>query len=464
MKRILLQYHIWEREYIILDILKQQLVERGTVVEYGDYMDINRCLDFHPDIIVTHPVRTRTDATILSIIKLVTGAVLIPMTVEGYYDLDDSREVLQTIGLETCPINLIDYFIMWGEKTKIREGEQLLRLHKISSIDKIRVFGYIPYEKEKVLVYAKTNQYYYNYVQWKKKYSRVISCVTGFPESTMKNVFMEDMIVEDKDSEQYKREVHYYEKYLAFCREYRDKYVNNIIRLAVSHLDIGIVVKLHPTEIKQLKNEGVEYYNKLKEIDNIFLVDREFPMGVFLEEVEALVHYSSTVSLEAYIYKVPSLLVSADVIDNKRASIGNTKFAPYTETVHIDDYEKFEALLLNGIGFRDDQRIEGMLLDAFNWRRTSKYCPSEGMAEFLAGDLHTTELQASDLLDEGFVSADDLQGIRTQIYKRTLLSLLKLDIKNVKYYIRCNRRLISGISDIQSDIERFIEKRLNPKK
>lgn len=457
MKRVLLQYHIWEREYMILDILKEELEKCNMVVGYADYMDIPKCLEFQPDIIVTHTIRTDTDTRMLSIMKLATGAILIPMTVEGFYDTDNVHDVLIKVGLDPCPINLIDYFIMWGEKTKEKEGEQLLKLQKISSLDKIKVFGYIVYEKQKILAYAKKIDFYSVFVTWKKKYNQIITCITGFAGAEFTIEDLEKGFSGNKGSEQYKREVNYYEKYLVVIKEYRRKYIEDIMQFAHTHPHVGVVVKLHPAEI----HAKIQYYNMLRSQENIFLIDREFSISVILEEAQALVHYGSTMALEAYIYEVPTLLRSTKRIDNEHIFVGDERFHLYTEKVSIDDYDEFQHKLENGIEFHDDPKAESMLADAFNWTKDAEYCPSVKMAEFLSSDLETTRLQVTTLLNEGFIPKKLLQGVRIMIYRHQLSALLTLNIKKVRYYFRCACNLMPSPFVFLDDTITYLKDRLN---
>lgn len=443
MKRILLQYFVWEREYAILDILKAELEKRNMIVGYAHFFDISECLEFQPDIIVTRTIRGDILTKVLSVMKLATGAVIIPMTVEGFYNMDSVHKVISMVGANACPIDLIDYHIMWGEKAKEKEGEQLLRLHKISSIDKIKVFGYIFYEKQKILAYAKECDYYSIFAEWRKKYKRIIACITGFAraEETMEDVCRSCPFTDKEGSEQYKKEVDFYEKLLVFIREYRSKYIEDIVQFANTHPHIGIVVKLHPAEINA---KNMQYYSILRHHENILLVDREFPISAILEEAQMLVHYGSTTALEAYVYEVPTILRSAKGIDSESFDIvaGDERFHIYTEKVNINDYDEFQHKLENGIEFRDDPKAEATLAEVFNWKKDAEYCPSAKMADFLSSDLVTTKLQVKALLNEGFVSKKFLQQARMDIYKKLRSAFVAFNVKKAGYYLRCACKLM----------------------
>ncbi len=457
-KRILLQYHIWEREYMILDILKQQLEKYDVIVEYGDYMDMGKCLEFCPDIIVTHPIRTNTDTCILSTMKLATGAVLIPMTVEGYYDLDNLQNVLRMVGTDPCPADLIDYFIMWGEKNRNIEGLQLLAFNKLHSLEQIKVFGYIPYEKDKILEYSKATDCYDGYLKWKNNFERIIVCVTGFifAENTIDNLRMEKTFTSNEGSEAYNKEVEYYERLIEFQKKYRDQYVNDIIQLARQCSNIGVAVKLHPVEIKLLRQNKLVYYEKLRGYNNILLVDTPFPLSVILNDAELLVHYGSTTSLEAYIFGVPTLLRSADGY-----LTGNKNMYLYTDEVCIYDFNTFAEKIKNGIAFQVDKKMEDVLFDSFNWRKDAPYHPSEQIAEFLNNDLHAKRVNIKELLKNEFVIENYMRGVRTCIYKSLLQALLHADFKQAKKYFKYIFRLLDGICTVGIDLKEFFVRRIS---
>ena len=462
MKRILLHYFVWEREYAILNILKAELEKRNMIVGYAHFLNISECLEFAPDIIVTHTVRADIATKVLSVMKLATGAVLIPMTVEGYYDMDNVHKVISMVGANACPIDLIDYHIMWGEKAKEKEGEQLLRLHKITSIDKIKVFGYIFYEKQKVLAYAKECDYYSIFAEWRKKYKRIIACITGFAraEETMEDIYRSEPFTDNEGSEQYKKEVSFFEKLLVFIREYRSKYIEDIVQFAHTHPHIGIVVKLHPAEINA---KNMQYYSILRHHENILLIDREFPISAILEEAQMLVHYGSTTALEAYVYEVPTILRSTKSIDSESFDIipGDERFHLYTEKVSIDDYDEFRHKLENGIEFRDDPKTEAVLADAFNWTRDAEYCPSVKMADFLSSNLITTKLRLKELLNEGFITKKYLQQARMGIYKKLRIALLASNVKKAWYYFRCACKLMSSPFALLDDTIEYLKFRIN---
>lgn len=452
-----MQYHIWEREYIILEILRKRLENFGMVVEYADYMDINGCIKFRPDVIITHPIRTETDVIFLATMKLATGAVMIPMTVEGYYDLEDHKSVIRMIGLDKCPVNLIDYFIMWGEKNKEIEGRELLNLQKISSVDKIKAFGYIPYEKEAVLEYVKHDEQYAKYVQWGKKYARIIACVTGFhiAEASMEDIYLQKIIGSSVGSKAYEREAHDYEMRIAYMKGYRDKYVNDILQLAKTFPDMGIVVKLHPAEISRMRRGISDYYEVLRDYDNIFLLDVPLPIAAVLNDAELLIHYGSTVSLEAYIYGKPTILRSAKgYIDENSNNI-----LVYTTKVDINDYSLFQEEVINGVTFQKNNKAETILLDSFNWRPDMRYCPSEEMAKFISGDLHSEKLQIKELISQKFVSDDFVRSVRIMIYKYIIKTLIQFKFGQTSIYLRYAVNLMSGANTFWNDLIRTIKKR-----
>ena len=206
-KRILLHHHIYEREYEVLKCIKDCLENDGYIVGMCDFMDISTSLEFRPDIIVTHPIRTSEDTWIQSLLKIATGAIVITYTAEGYYDLDDPKKVMINMGFDPCPVDLVDYFMVWGKKNALKEGEYLVKSNKIGSQDQIKVVGYIPYQKGAIKY--NNNPTYEGFCVWTDKYEYKVLCITGFQgaEYTIEDAIIERTIYGEPGTEEYNNEI-----------------------------------------------------------------------------------------------------------------------------------------------------------------------------------------------------------------------------------------------------------------
>lgn len=96
------------------------------------------------------PPRDCYSSNYLTMLKIITGAVVISMNTEGYYAFSP-REIKVVIGYNTYAKELVDYYIMWGAKTKNILGEALFASGKVTDKRRVRATGYVWYKRTKRL-------------------------------------------------------------------------------------------------------------------------------------------------------------------------------------------------------------------------------------------------------------------------------------------------------------------------
>ena len=441
-KRILLQYHILSREYIIIESIRSELEKMGHIVGFADFMDVEACLEFEPDIIVTHPIRTDTDVKCLSLMKVATNAIIIPMVAEGYYNWDNNIEVCMFVGLAKCSDKLIDYFFEWGSKVANVEGKRMYDLGKISSLDKVKVFGYIPYEKDITSKYYVNEKCLTEYSNWKTAYKDIFLCLTGFDSAdlSIEDIYIEQSFSTDEGTEEHNKEVEFYEKFFPYIRKYREKYFDVIVALAEKFPDKGIVVKLHPVEIQRIKEREGLFEDKFSKYSNIYIMKEAFPNALVLKDSKLMIHYGSTSALEAYIHEVPSVLLTDETWDVIRPVAGDRRFFVGTWYMDINDVNHILDNI-NDIKYIQDEKVEKILYSGFNWEKGKKYTPSKDIALFLDGQLEYSKLELQEQLEKGYIPASFLNQKKRTILFRMLKHFIKLEIKEVKKYYRFYKRL-----------------------
>ena len=442
-KRILLQYHIWEREYVIIEIIRKELEKLGNIVEFADFMDVESCLEFEPDIIVTHPIRTSADAKCLSLMKVATNAIIIPMVVEGYYNWNNVHDATMMVGKDKCPRNLIDYYIEWGNKTAKIEGECLYRENKISNIDKIKVFGYVPYEIKKMEYYHGNEKMLQKYTDWKKKYQNIVLVLTGFHDAnqSINDIYIENGFSAEKGTNEYREEEEFYIKYFPYIKKYQEAYIKDIEILAKTFPNKGIILKMHPIEIKKMTDNKSIYHERIGKYPNVLILDEAFPNSKILTNATLLIHYGSTSALEAYIYEVPTILLTEKKWSNLFPVAGDRDFFYGTDYVDINNREELIKRIEDKIKFEKNEKIEKVLYDGFNWKKDKVYNPSEKIAQFLNGKLNKSNLDIHQLVTEMYVPRTFLMEKRKYIIMKLFHNIVLLKINEVKKYYRYFCRL-----------------------
>ncbi|MCX4339213.1 MAG: hypothetical protein OSJ72_06165 [Lachnospiraceae bacterium] len=398
MKKIMFLYHVKEREYEIIERIKLQILSYSNDVEIriGEfYASIKNVIEFRPDVVVSIPPRDCYSSNYLTMIKLLTKAVIISMTTEGNHGFDNSV-VQDVIGYNTYSPRLVDYYIMWGSKTGKILGKKLLETNKVSDRKRIKVAGYVFYEVEGIKAIYEKHPEYDKIVGWIKNYARKVLVLTGFSQADWKVQdyfylgFFGDQRSHSKVSgEQIENVLKIKERFMRF----REKYISDVIAAAERLPDIGFVVKLHPVEV----NSRTRYYDRLSEYSNIYVVSVAFPVGALLPEVDVMVHYNSTTNFEAYIYGVPTIYRYEGTEENLKSYLEES-----TYSYSLDAREDFIRCIKGKCEFKRLPRIEKKLFELFNWRIDRQYKPVEKIAAYV---YHARKSQSISIFEEELFKA-----------------------------------------------------------
>lgn len=384
LKKIMFLYHVKEREYEIISLISQQISRICSDVEIRSgelYSSVLETIQFMPDVIVSIPPRDFNASNYLTVLKVVTGAVVISMNTEGYY-IFTPEEIRTVIGFNSYAKELVDYYLMWGEKTKNILGDALYESGKVTSKHRIKSTGYVWYEKERVIDSFKKYNIYETLQKWLGKHKKNILIITGFliADSSIKDYQEIGYFGDDKPlNKRSALEITKAQESIAAEYQFREKYINMIISLAKSNPEMGIVVKLHPIEIEN----RVKYYNKLSEYSNIFLIKQPVPVGMVLNYADALIHYNSTCKWEAYIYKVPTIQMYDDSKTTSYRFDWQT-IGDSTYVINISDFQELDGRIKGGVTFRKSQSVEKALLDLYNWKFGKPYKAIEKNAYYIS--------------------------------------------------------------------------------
>lgn len=379
MKKIMFLYHVKEREYQIIEMIKEQILtySKDVDVRAGEfYKSIRDTIDFDPDIIVSIPPRDHYSSNYLSMLKFVTRAVIICMVTEGYHTFEE-RVIRSRVGANTFSSKLIDYYIMWGPKTSRILGERLYETGKISSRKRIKTTGYAMYELDKIKLRPENRIEYTKVTNWAETYDKITLVLTGFATAdfTVRDFFYEGFFgdiksMSDLSEEQIQSALNIIGRFHSF----REKYVEDIISAVKQMPERGFLIKVHPVEI----SNRMHYYDKLLEYPNVYIIYTPLPVGLLMPMIDVMIHYNSTTNMEAYIYGVPTIYR----YDKKESDL-ETLLQESTYCYSLDDHRAFLERLQGDCEFRKLPMMETKLYELFNWRANKPYEPVEKIARYV---------------------------------------------------------------------------------
>ncbi len=393
MKRILFLYNNYEREYTNIELICHELKNKNVKVFVEGIIDKNlvkKLFYIKPHIVFTFPITTQNQIYIYEILKVCFHSIIITFTTEGLLDYHDKDIVKTWVGFYDYSPTLIDYHAYWGRLAAKYIGQELFKQDKILGKYQIKVFGNPMYEK----------------VNKENKYTTIIKddirekvlILTGFSitlYSKQDLINAQDVVkIEGKSKKEiledkvFKKTCERIEEEKIYCQ----KYIYQIINAAYENPNILFIVKLHPQEIliKKSRSKKIEYLDKLKNIDNIYIIDKSIPIGVLLPYCGLLVHYGSTSDLESYIYKVPTLKLELNNVSNKYAVEAN-RLTQSTFYADIDDESAISKCVMElkkkGNLFKENTITQQQLYDYMNYIDEYSYKPSRKIADFLCGKL-----------------------------------------------------------------------------
>lgn len=400
MRRIFFLYNNYEREHANIELISRQLKSRNVQIFQGGMADqdiVKQLFLARPHVIFTFPVATYHQIYIYTMVKAIFHSIIITFTTEGVgqFHLDEVSKLFA--GVYSFPAELVDYHIFWGKYMAKYVGRELYRQQKIIRRDQIKVFGNPMYEK----VYTKP-------IQLRGIDDRRIKVLilTGFHTSVYTEqdfINAQDVVnVKGKNTEEIMNDETFikYKELAASERTYAEKYTRHIVEVAKRNPDVMFVIKLHPKEIsiKKYAPYKLKYLKKLENIKNVQIIEESIPIGSLLPYFQLLVHYGSTVDLEAYIYRVPTVKLELRNIMNNFSAEAN-RITASTYYVDIDEenaISKFvDKLKMGDELFRLNRLTEKQLYGYMNYRDDESYKPSVQIANFLSGPLQLNKLNLS---------------------------------------------------------------------
>ncbi|MCI8314820.1 MAG: hypothetical protein HFH74_07250 [Lachnospiraceae bacterium] len=400
MKKIFFLYNNYERERVIIERICAKFKLMNISVFRGGITDkdiVKQLFQVRPHIIFTFPITTYTQIDIYMMAKIFFHSKIITFTTEGLAKFQEEEVAKVFAGFYDYPAGLVDYHTYWGRYAAKYIGRELYQQHKMQNWDQIRVFGNPMYEKD----YSAFPKY-----RFSENVRIKVLVLTGFHGSlyTEQDLLKAQDVVNVKVKS--KKEIlsdKTFKKYREMTLEekkYSEKYMQHIIDAADNNPEVLFAIKLHPQEIliRQRTPYKLKYLKRMEHIENIQIIDESIPIGSLLPDFQLLVHYGSTVDLEAYIYKVPTLKLELRNVKNNFMSETNrvTASTYYADIDEQDAISKYVVKLKEGKDlFRKNQITEKQLYAYMNYMNEQTYKPSEQIADFLSKPLKFHRLNLS---------------------------------------------------------------------
>lgn len=400
-RRIFFLYNNYEREHSNIDLICKKLETKNVVTFRGGITDkniVNQLFRIRPHIIFTFPITTQIQVELYTMAKLFFHSEIITFTTEGLIDYHDEEVVKVWAGFYRYSPTLVDYHVYWGHYAAKYIGQELHRQNKVVGKHQIKVFGNPMYEK----VYSNENKI----VEFQHDERIKVLILTGFHAATYSRkdyIHANDIVNTNQKSKKDILNDKILNKYCNCAEEekiYSEKYIQHIINAANKNPDVLFAVKLHPQEILIKKNNPrkINYLYSLQGIDNIQIIEESIPIGELMPYFKLLVHYGSTVDLEAYTYKVPTLKIEIRNVNNNFLVEANrlTESTFYADIDEPDAISKFiDELKIKENLFRSNSITEKQLYGYMNYLNKESYKPSMEIAEFLCSNLKFHKLKFS---------------------------------------------------------------------
>lgn len=372
------------------ECLQRQEIAEEIIIENSEKVYTN-AYKYSPDMIITFLPRTSHVSDFLTLMKYMNHSIIIAIPTEGLMSLD-YNQMQRLVGLNSYSANLVDYYYFWGKSMADQAGKALLEQKKVLSRDQIRVFGYLPYEKDMIKRYRKSSPILKEIVKKKDEYERTVMFVTGFMGA---DITIEEMAIEGSLNIRDKDAIELCRKRIEINKYYRDNYIDILKRSAEKYKNIFFLVKMHPVEIESMARGGKGLYDELKQYSNIMLLDKPEPISNFLDYIDLFIHYGSTAALEAYIYKIPTVQLINDHPEIFPNSCGVSYFES-TKQINISNSEEFFSAIEKGIDYVNLEETDKTLKGLMNYDVNSPYHPSQILGGFFRNISAKTLLTFSD--------------------------------------------------------------------
>lgn len=405
------EYEICKR--ISRYVMKDREDANVLIIKRFENRFIEKVIRFSPDIIMVYPFTGEGVSCIFTIFKYIFNCKIVCFTTEGSFDIEKPDAVDLFTGIDKYDLNLIDQEIFWGTKPAEVLGEELISQGKLKNSSQIYVSGYPLYEdyfnKSTECLEIKL----YNIIN-KYPRERVFIFATGFhfADYDREEIINARDLVRTYDlqkEERIKNLVELTDK----VKVYRENFINGVTLAAKQNRDCLFVIKMHPCEIERKYDNNP--YDKLKELENVILIDYMINLSKFICNANIFFHIGSTTMIESYLANVNTCFLMDENLhseENDNEPLFYGKFYwPSTYEIYLTELSEFINKSKKDVQKHiKNKMIEKVLFEFFNVNRKNligeeKYCPSKRIAQILLDNTEISKIDINSLfLKEAFSS------------------------------------------------------------
>ncbi|NJB67085.1 hypothetical protein GGQ74_000725 [Desulfobaculum xiamenense] len=395
-----------EREAPTMDAIRTHLEREAPDCEmrtfaYNDADYMRRMIAYAPNALVSFPYTARTTSVRSYVLKHIFGCFNLCLRTEGQLDYRNANKNTWLVGMENYGPDFVDYEMFWSRKIAELTGQELVRTDRLSSSERIRVFGYPPYEVHfRPWDRAEDTLPAHHAARLDARpRSHVALFITNFcfaDYSAQDIVNAGDLI--DVNAPDAGEELAAGIEGARRCGVFRQMWIDAILRAAYRNPHALIVVKSHPVEHIIFGRKGHNpYAEAFSRMGNIVYVSEPVRIVDLLVRAGLFLHYGSTCLAEACLQGVPSVFVTSEELYGEGRNPANPNFyfhdSGWESTLRADIAEIPELIsrhIAQPMPFVMTERMRTVLLDVFNIETghldgTRPYVPSADIARFLAG-------------------------------------------------------------------------------
>lgn len=400
-KRCLILFNSFSREHEYLSNIKAILesnfnVSTKIISRYPSSSLIKTGIAFKPNVILTFPFTSEGLSTELHLLKFILKCKIISLRTEGVFNYEDPMSLKWAKGQDNYSKYLVDFEIFWGPKSAKVIGEMLLDSNKITSLKRIKYFGFPKWDIESKIDHELKNikDYILN-----NSYDKTLLFVTGFHISNYDNI---EIINSAKDipEDDISRTI----RFSNLTKKFKRKLETSINAAAKDCPNTFFIVKIHPLE-------SFEDYSFNANFKNILIIKENKSVNELLSISDYFFHYGSTSAAEAYLLKKPvfyyyDIPLNEYFSDLKWPSSSQILIKNLYEFLINKEYKNFSALT--------SKKTEEVLKDQFNYIEGEEYKPSFSLAKLISEDTNAQQIPFYD-----------------KYFLRSLLKFISKAIKNI---------------------------------
>jgi len=313
-------------------------------------------------------------------------------------NFESEQQVLWMAGMDRYSEQFVDYELAWGPGTAKVLRRILIEQRKLSDPARVLAFGQPGLEAsyEGAITADEVIPEELRIRLRKSGRQNVVLFITGFhlANYTPRDLLMAGDIVRQDDPD-FHAKISEAVRGVENAVRFRQAWIEMVLRAARENPDSLIVVKGHPIEAEQLREQGAKRpYDAFQGIPNLVHFFDDVSVGDLLPHCGLFLHYGSTCASEAFLLGVPSVFVASQEIYGAVSSPSPYDYTDlgWPSSWHVDVTDGADLVhrhLTSGLPSGEgNEKMSKVMRDVFavtreHMARERKYQPSRDIALFL---------------------------------------------------------------------------------